>query len=86
LLVLFTALGAKVIAAASSQTKLNVACQLGGADHGIDYTKLGWQKEIMRLTGNKGVDVIYDPVGMINGKYFDIALLGGSFLTWHRLP
>ena len=68
----FLALGAKVIAAAGSQTKLDVACQLGGADHAVDYTRPGWQKEIMRLTSNKGVDVIYDPVGMINGKCIDI--------------
>jgi len=81
------ALGAKVIAAAGSQSKLNVACQFGGADHAVDYTKPGWQKEIMRLTGNKGVDVIYDPVGMINdclkciawkGRVLVIGFAGGS--------
>ncbi|KAF8735874.1 hypothetical protein AX14_001324 [Amanita brunnescens Koide BX004] len=81
------ALGAKVIAAAGSQTKLDVACQLGGADYGVDYTKPGWQKEVMRLTGNKGVNVIYDPVGMINdclkciswkGRALVIGFAGGT--------
>ena len=63
-----TVLGAKVIAAAGSQAKLDVACKLGGADYGVNYTKAGWQKEVLKITKNKGVDVIYDPVGLINGK------------------
>ena len=62
------ALGAKVIAAAGSQGKLDVACHVGGADYGVNYTVPGWQKEVLRLTNNKGVNVIYDPVGLINGK------------------
>jgi NADPH2:quinone reductase len=33
----------------------------------VDYTKPGWQKTVLELTGGKGVDVIYDPVGMIKG-------------------
>lgn len=61
------ALGAKVIAAAGSQEKLDVSIKLGGADHGVNYSKEGWQKEVLKLTGGKGVDVIYDPVGLIRG-------------------
>jgi NADPH:quinone reductase len=61
------ALGAKVIAAAGSAQKLDVAKKYGGADYGIDYTKQGWQKEVLKITGGKGVDVVYDPVGMIGG-------------------
>jgi NADPH2:quinone reductase len=34
----------------------------------VDYTKPNWQKEVMQITGGKGVDVIYDPVGMIRGE------------------
>ncbi len=60
------ALGAKVIAAAGSPEKLEVSRQ-AGADHGVDYTKEGWQKEVLKITGGKGVDVIYDPVGLIGG-------------------
>jgi NADPH2:quinone reductase len=61
-----TALGAKVIAAASPG-KLDVTKKYGGADHAVDYTRPGWQKEVLEITGGKGVDVIYDPVGMIKG-------------------
>ncbi|KAG6900764.1 hypothetical protein C0993_002188 [Termitomyces sp. T159_Od127] len=60
-------LGAKVIAAAGSDSKVEVAKRYGGADFGINYSKPGWQKEVMKLTGGKGADVIYDPVGLING-------------------
>ena len=62
------ALGAKVIAAAGSQEKLDVSIRLGGADHGVNYTKEGWQKEVLGITKGKGVDVVYDPVGRIKGK------------------
>lgn len=33
----------------------------------MNYTQPGWQQEVLKLTGGKGVDVIYDPVGMIKG-------------------
>ncbi|KAJ7095658.1 alcohol dehydrogenase [Mycena epipterygia] len=55
-------LGANVIAAAGSQEKLDIAKTYGGADYTVDYTKSGWQKEVLRMTDGKGVDVIYDPV------------------------
>ena len=69
-----SALGAKVIAAASP-AKLSVTRDYGGADFAIDYTKKGWQQEVMKITGGHGVDVVYDPVGMIRGKYIRLALL-----------
>jgi NADPH2:quinone reductase len=59
------ALGAKVIAAAGSQNKLDICKKYGGADYGVDYSKKEWQKEVLRITGGKGVDVVYDPVGLI---------------------
>ncbi|KAF8190338.1 hypothetical protein K438DRAFT_1831887 [Mycena galopus ATCC 62051] len=59
------ALGAKVIAAAGSQEKLDIAKKYGGADYTVDYTKEGWQKEVLKITNGKGADVIYDPVGKI---------------------
>ncbi|KAL7411138.1 hypothetical protein BDY24DRAFT_365123 [Mrakia frigida] len=58
-------LGCKVIATAGSKDKLDVCRDLGGADFGVDYSKDGWQKEVMKITGGKGVDVVFDPVGML---------------------
>lgn len=66
-LFLFIALGAKVIAAAGSQSKLDICKQHGGADYIVDYTNPDWQKEVLKITGGKGVDVVYDPVGKITG-------------------
>ena len=62
-----SALGAKVIAAASSQTKLDAVKKYAGADHLINYTKPGWQKDVLKITSGHGVDVVYDPVGLIQG-------------------
>ena len=58
-------MGAKVIAAASSDEKLEVCKQLG-ADEAINYTEVGvdgLKDTIKALTGGRGVDVAYDPVG-----------------------
>lgn len=49
------ALGAKVIATAGSQDKLDVVKKFGGADFGINYRNAGWQKEVLKITGGKGV-------------------------------
>ncbi|MBD9483043.1 NADPH:quinone oxidoreductase family protein [Pseudomonas sp. PDM14] len=56
------AMGAKVIAAASTAEKLAVA-KAAGADELINYSESSLKEEIKRLTGGQGVDVIYDPVG-----------------------
>lgn len=63
------AMGAKVIAAASSAEKLAVA-KAAGADELINYSESSLKEEIKRLTGGQGVDVIYDPVG---GELFEEA-------------
>lgn len=55
-------LGARVIAAASSKEKLAV-CAEHGADELIDYTTEDLRARLKDLTGGKGVDVVYDPVG-----------------------
>jgi len=60
-------LGAKVIAAAGSADKIEIAKKYGGADYGINYSKPGWQKEVLDITKGHGVDVVYDPVGLVNG-------------------
>jgi NADPH:quinone reductase-like Zn-dependent oxidoreductase len=64
-----SALGANVIAAAGSDAKLDIAKRYGGADHGVNYSNAGWQKEVLKLTNGRGVDVVYDPVGLINGWF-----------------
>ena len=56
------AMGAKVIAAASSAEKLAVAKE-AGADELINYTEEPLKDAVKKLTHSKGLDVIYDPVG-----------------------
>ena len=63
-------LGARVIAAASSADKLAV-CKQHGADELINYAEQDLREQLKALTGGKGVDVIYDPVG---GDYTEAAL------------
>ena len=70
------AMGARVIAAASSAEKLAVA-KAAGADELIDYSQASLRDEIKRLTGGQGVDVIYDPVG---GELSEQAVRG---LAWN---
>jgi len=55
-------MGAEVIACASSQEKLAFAKSLG-ADHLLDYSAEPLKDRLKELTGGKGVDVVYDPVG-----------------------
>jgi len=54
--------GARVIAAASSDEKLELCRQIG-ADATINYTSGSLRDELKTLTGGKGADVVYDPVG-----------------------
>ena len=56
------ALGARVIAAASSEAKLAV-CRAEGADELINYGADDLRARVKALTGGKGIDVVYDPVG-----------------------
>jgi len=56
------AMGAKVIAAASSEDKLDFACD-AGADMRINYTTENLKDQVKKLTNGKGADVVYDPVG-----------------------
>jgi NADPH2:quinone reductase len=56
------ALGARVIAAASSEEKLAV-CRGHGADATLDYAAGDLREQLKALTGGRGPDVIYDPVG-----------------------
>src|SRR3954463_6582556 len=56
------ALGARVIACASSDEKLAV-CREHGADAGINYATEDLREQLKALTEGRGVDVVYDPVG-----------------------
>lgn len=60
------AAGARVIATASNSIKLAVAKSFG-ADEIINYTDGSeWWKKVMDLTDQQGVDVVYDPVGLVD--------------------
>jgi NADPH2:quinone reductase len=54
--------GATVIGTVSTEEKAALAKQ-AGADHVILYSKQDFVAEVKRITGNRGVDVIYDGVG-----------------------
>lgn len=64
------AMGARVLAAASSDDKLAV-CRARGADETINYAREDLRARLRELTGENGVDVVYDPVG---GPYSEPAL------------
>jgi NADPH2:quinone reductase len=61
------AAGATVIATAGGERKVEVCRQLG-ADHAIDYTSEDFVSVVKDVTGGRGADVVYDPVG---GDVFD---------------
>ncbi len=64
------AMGATVIAAASTQDKRD-ACIAAGADASIDYSVDSWRDELRTVLDGKPLDVVYDPVG---GDYAEPAL------------
>ncbi|MFI5001304.1 MAG: NADPH:quinone oxidoreductase family protein [Reyranellales bacterium] len=64
------AMGATVIASAGGADKLKAALE-AGADHLIDYRTEDLRAKVLDLTGGRGADVIYDPVG---GAAFDASL------------
>jgi NADPH2:quinone reductase len=72
-------MGARVIAAASNDAKLDV-CRRLGADATINYTTENLRDRARQLSGGEGVDVIYDPVG---GPYSEPALRSGRWGARH---
>ena len=81
-------MGAVVIAAASSDAKLALARRLG-ADHVVNYSTEDLRERLKAITGGKGVDVVYDPVGGAlaepalrsmawGGRYLVIGFAGGD--------
>lgn len=74
--------GAQVIAAASSQRKLDLAVKLG-AHAAVDYTQPGWAERVRELTGGAGVQIAYDGVGgAIGREAFTTVGPGGRFLLF----
>lgn len=66
------ALGARVIATASSEEKMRF-CLSQGAEHALNYSDASWPNlvdQIKQITGGLGADVIYDPVG---GEIFELS-------------
>lgn len=81
-------MGAKVIAAASSDEKLALTRDYG-ADETINYASEDLKARVKELTGGRGVDVVYDPVGdrfaepafrgiAWNGRYLVVGFAGGA--------
>jgi NADPH:quinone reductase len=68
-------LGAKVIAAASSEPKLEF-CRAHGATSTIDYTREDLKDRLKALTSGQGANVVYDPVG---GSLAEAALRGTAW-------
>lgn len=75
------AVGAKVIAAASTKKKRD-ACIEAGAETAINYTKQNWRDDLKNALGDRKLDVVYDPVG---GEFAEPAFRslgsGGRFLV-----
>lgn len=81
------AFGATVIATAGTPHKLAVA-QRFGADHAVDYRQKDWPEQVKKLTPKgRGVDIVYDPVGLIaqsmkctawNGRLLVIGFAAGE--------
>jgi NADPH2:quinone reductase len=82
------AMGARVIAAASTADKLEVA-KRAGADALINYSEQSLKSELKALTEGRGVDVVYDPVGGAlfeeafrsiawNGRYLVVGFAAGG--------
>ena len=80
-------LGARVLAAASTEEKLRVAAKMG-ADDTIDYTQERIEDAVRRMTSGRGVDVVLDPVGIAQdaalrcvaqeGKLLIVGFAGGT--------
>lgn len=81
------AFGATVIATAGTQHKMDVAKSFG-ADFAIDYKQKDWPEQVKKLTPKgRGVDIVYDPVGLVaqsmkctawNGRLLVIGFAAGD--------
>src|SRR5262245_36725161 len=62
-------LGARVIATASDEEKMRF-CLSQGAERALNYRDASWVDQVKEITGGRGADVIYDPVG---GEIFEFS-------------
>jgi len=74
-------LGARVIAAASTDDKLAI-CQQHGADELINYSRDDLKDRLKQLTEGRGVDVTFDPVG---GAFTEVALRSAAWRGRHLI-
>ena len=73
-------LGATVIATAGSDAKCERARQLG-ADHAVNYSRQDFLAEVRRITGKRGVDVLFEHVGKATWEKSLLALARGGRLV-----
>jgi NADPH:quinone reductase len=81
------AFGATVVATAGTQHKLDIAKRFG-ADHVVLYREENWPEQVKKLTPKgRGVDIVYDPVGLIaqsmkctawNGRLLVVGFAAGN--------
>ena len=69
------AMGARVIATAGNEEKV-AFCRAQGADHALTYNDASWVERVREITGGRGADVIFDPVGG------DVTTLSLKCLAW----
>jgi NADPH:quinone reductase len=88
--------GAKVIAAASSEPKRDLARELGGGVT-VDYTDPAWPDQVRSTTGGAGLDLVFDGVGGTigrdafrltkpGGRFVIFGMAGGSFTDTNPAP
>ncbi|KAI9815985.1 MAG: hypothetical protein M1827_001977 [Pycnora praestabilis] len=73
------AVGARVIAAAGGVEKCEIARRCG-ADVAVDYSVEGWERKVLDATGGEGVNVVFDPVGLVE-KSLRCLKFGGRLLV-----
>jgi NADPH:quinone reductase len=74
------ALGGRVIAAASTEDKLQIA-QKCGADHLINYAQEPLEEGVRRFTSGAGVDVVFDPVAIAQDRALRCVAYDGKLLV-----
>ncbi|TDD59303.1 alanine dehydrogenase [Kribbella antibiotica] len=77
--------GARVIAAARGQAKLDLS-QAQGADVVIDYSQPGWEKSVLEATGGRGADVVFEGAGGELGTTAFGVVKDGGWFSAHGAP
>ncbi|WP_433159795.1 zinc-binding dehydrogenase [Kribbella sp. CA-247076] len=77
--------GAHVVAAARGQAKLDLS-KAQGADVVVDYSKPGWEKQVLEATGNLGADIVFDGAGGELGAAAFTVLRDGGWFSAHGAP